>query len=57
MKYEVGDFVKVFFLSKWRIALIIENKEHFNNKYFLLICGEPDIKPQMYYEDEIWGKI
>jgi hypothetical protein len=58
MKYKVGDVVKIFFLSKWRVAIVLENKEmiNFANQYNLLICGLPG-RIEIYYEDEILGKI
>jgi hypothetical protein len=59
MKYNPGDIVKIFFLSKWRVAVVLENKEMLNffaNQYNLLICGLPG-RIEIYYEDEICGKI
>ena len=58
MKYNVGDVVKIFFLSKWEVAVILEGKEMRNvaNQYNLLICGLPG-RIVVYYEDQILCKV
>ena len=57
-EYDIGDVVKIYFLSKWRVAIILERKQktRFTNEYELLISGIPNTT-HMYYEDEIKKKL
>ena len=57
-KYQIGEVVKTFLSSKWRVAVVVEIKEseHFITQYSLLVCGMPN-EIHQYYEDEIWGKL
>jgi hypothetical protein len=57
-KYQIGDLVKAFLFSKWRVAAVVEIKEceFFNTEYSLLVCGIPN-EIHKYYEDDTWGKL